>query len=93
MADVTYSRRALASLTNHFDHLEDRNPTAARDFLFEIERTSDLIGEFPRLGRAVEGLTLRCHVTKRFRYRIIYLATPERVEIREILHPNQDWNL
>ncbi len=91
VAEVIYSSRALASLTNPFEYLQARNFSAARDFLLEIERTTGLLGEFPKLGRVVNGINLPYHVTRRFRYRPTYRAEEDRLEIRDVLHPSQNW--
>lgn len=91
MAEVIYAKRAVASLTSHFEYINERNPNAGREFVSEIEQTADLLGEFPKLGRAIENLPLRFHITKKFRYRIVYMTKGDRLEIRDVLHPSRNW--
>lgn len=90
MPDVTFSRRAVQTIRRIDDFLSARNPDAARRVLAEIERTCELLGEFPMIGVAVPGTQLRSHITRRYRYRIVYRATAERVEIRDVLHPSRN---
>ncbi|MGQ0563728.1 MAG: type II toxin-antitoxin system RelE/ParE family toxin [Gemmobacter sp.] len=90
MAEVRFSDRALASIAAQDDWLRPLNPSAADRVLDEIERTCRLIGGFPGLGRRLEGTSLRLHVTRRYRYRIIYRLDGDTVDIREVLHPRQD---
>ena len=89
MAEPRLSARALASLTAQDDYLRALNPAAADAVLSEIERLVVLIGDFPMMGRRIEGTGLRYHVTRRYRYRVVYRVAGEAVEIVEILHPRQ----
>jgi plasmid stabilization system protein ParE len=89
VADPLWSARALASLTAQDDYLRPLNPAAANAVLSEIERLAALIAAFPGIGRRIEGTALRYLVTRRYRYRVIYRARGERVEIVEVLHPRR----
>lgn len=55
----------------------------------EINDLVTLIGTFPEMGRAIEGTSLRYHVTRKYRYRVIYRITVNAIEIRDILHRRQ----
>jgi plasmid stabilization system protein ParE len=88
--EVRYTDRALASITAQDDWLRPRNAVAADRVLAEIERACRLIGDFPGMGRHVEGTSLRVHFTRRFAYRVIYRHVGDIVEIRDVLHPRQD---
>ena len=79
----------MASLRRHDDWLRQRNPRAADALLTEIERLCGLIAEFPELGRRIDGTSLRYHVSRSYRYRVIYRISGEGVEILDILHPRQ----
>jgi plasmid stabilization system protein ParE len=89
VADVRFSKRALASLTSQEDYLRQRNPNVADAVLLEISNLASLIGTFPEMGRSIDGTSLRYHVTRKYRYRIIYRITAKAVEIRDILHRRQ----
>ena len=90
MAGVDFTRRALARLADIHAYVAERDPVAADRVIAEIQRSCLLIGAQPLMGRAVDGTRLRFHVTRRFRYRVIYQAG-ERVLIRDVLHPRQRW--
>lgn len=90
MAELFWSRRALASVRSIDDYISERNPDGARNVLAEIDRSCSLLAEFPMIGVTVPETFLRCHVTRRYRYRIIYRVEGERVEIRDVMHPSQD---
>lgn len=89
MAELIYSRRALASILNQIDYLGERNTDAANSVLADISRTCDLISEFPLLGRAITGIGLRYHLTRKFRYRVVFRIYGDVLEIRDVLHPRQ----
>jgi plasmid stabilization system protein ParE len=89
VAEHRFSSRALQSLTEQDDFLRPLNPGAARQVMLEIDRACAMIAEFPFVGRAVPETRLRCHITRKFRYRIIYTVAGSGVEIRDILHPRQ----
>ena len=88
---VEFSRRALARLESIQRYIAADNPSAASAVIAEIRRACSLIGLQPRMGRTVPGLELRFHVTRRYRYRIIYRTTPTVAQILDILHPRQAW--
>ncbi len=89
MADIRFSVRALTSLTHHHTHISQQNPRAATAVLGDIRRTCDLLAEFPKIGRAIDGTRLRYALSREYRYRIIYRIEGETIEIRDILHPRQ----
>jgi plasmid stabilization system protein ParE len=89
VAELRYARRALASLRRQDAFLRERNPTAADAVLAEIEQLCGLIADFPDMGRQIEGTGLRYHISRKYRYRIIYRITAGQVEVLDILHPRQ----
>lgn len=89
MLEERVSQRALQSLVSQDDYLRPLNPSAADGLAQDIDRTLKLLSAFPELGRQIEGTRLRVHVTRRFRFRLVYRATPEAIELREVLHPRQ----
>ena len=90
MADFRFSARALRSLTAQDDFLRPRNPQAADQVLMEIDHNCGLIAAYPMLGRRIPETDLRYHLTRHYRFRLIYRVTNTGVEIREILHPCQE---
>ena len=90
MADLLWSRRAIASLAAQDDWLRPLNPDAADSVLSEIERSAGLLAEFPDIGRRIEGTSLRCHVTRRYRFRIVYRIVGVAVQVVDVMHPRRD---
>ena len=90
MADLLWSRRAIASLAAQDDWLRPRNPGAADSVLREIERSAGLLAEFPDMGRGIEGTSLRCHVTRRYRFRIVYRVGDGVVQVVDVMHPRRE---
>ena len=90
MADLFWSRRAIASLTTQDDWLRAKNPAAADAILHDIERSVGLVAEFPEMGRLIEGTSLRCHVTRRYRFRVLYRIVGETVQVVDVMHPRRD---
>ena len=89
MADLLWSRQALAGLRSQHAWLRARNPSAAEAVRAEIETLADLIADFPDMGRRIDGTTLRYHVTRRYRYRVIYRIAGDMVQVMDVLHPRQ----
>ncbi|HET7409496.1 MAG TPA: type II toxin-antitoxin system RelE/ParE family toxin, partial [Paracoccaceae bacterium] len=73
--EVAYSRRALGSLQRIDEYLIERNPAGARKVRREIERTIGLLAGYPGIGALTRSEGVRFHVTRRYRYRIVYRAT------------------
>lgn len=89
VADFLWSRRALRSLRAQDVRLRDRNPAAAKAVRAEIETLAALIADFPEMGRRIDGTGLRYHVTRRYRYRVIYRIVGDSVQMMDVLHPRQ----
>jgi plasmid stabilization system protein ParE len=89
VADLVFSARAIRSLRNAADWLHARNPDAARRLVEDVGRTCGMLERFPMAGFAVEGTGLRCAVTLRYRYRILYRVDAGRIAVRDILHPRR----
>jgi plasmid stabilization system protein ParE len=89
VAEVVFSPRALASLREVRQYLQERNPEAAARVIGEIEGACALIGEYPWMGPAIPGTGLRRHMTRRYRYRVIYRVAGDVVEVRDVMHPRR----
>ena len=87
--DVAFSRRALASLASSDDFLRSRNPAAADALVAEINRLCDLIAAFPEMGRLEPRSGLRFHITRKYRFRVVYRVREGRVEVVDVLHPKR----
>jgi plasmid stabilization system protein ParE len=91
MGAVKVSARALARLRSIHAHIAPHGPDAAANVIGEIERVGSLIATQPRMGRAIPGTSLRFHITRRYGYRVIYRVTADGIELRDVLHPRQNW--
>jgi addiction module RelE/StbE family toxin len=89
VAEVVFSARALASIWSIRKYLQERNPAAAARVIAEIERACALIGDHPLMGPAIPETGLRRHVTRRYKYRIIYRVRGDVVEVRDVMHPRR----
>jgi plasmid stabilization system protein ParE len=89
VADLLWSRRAVASLAAQDEWLRPKNPAAADSILREIERSAGLLAEFPDIGRRIDGTSLRCHVTRRYRFRIVYRIERGTVQVMDVMHPRR----
>lgn len=89
MARLRWSRRALASLRGQDDDLRPLNAAAADAVLSEVETLAALIADFPEMGRRIDGTALRYHVTRRYRYRVVYRIAEDIVQVVDVLHPKQ----
>jgi plasmid stabilization system protein ParE len=87
--EVAFSRRALASLRSYDDFLRPRNRTTADGLAAEVKRTCALLAAFPHSGKFDAQSGLRVHVTRKYRYRIVYGVTERGIEVRDVLHPAQ----
>ncbi|MEM6932222.1 MAG: type II toxin-antitoxin system RelE/ParE family toxin [Pseudomonadota bacterium] len=90
MAELRWSERALRSLLHIESWLGEQSPEGARNVIAEIDRTCTLIATMPSLGPPLPGTGLRFHITRRFKYRIVYRVTPDAIEIRDVVHPKRE---
>jgi len=86
---LIYPTQARDALRSHDDYLRPRSAKAADAVLAEVEALCNLIAEFPDIGRSVPRTSLRLHVTRKYRYRVAYRATPGLVEVIDFLHPSR----
>lgn len=70
-------------------YLRERSPAAAGRVIDEVRRTCELLRDEPSMGTQIEGTGLRRHVTRRYRYRVIYRVVGDRVEVRDVMHPRR----
>jgi len=87
---VVFGQRALTALQELEAYLVERSPIGARNVITEIHRTADLLGHFPMIGTAIPDTSTRYHVTRKYKYRLVYRLREDRVEILQVYHPRQD---
>jgi toxin ParE1/3/4 len=89
VADVRFSRRALADLAAIHAWLAERDPAAAGRVVTAIEHSIGLLAEQPALGRREPNGLGRVLIVPRSRYVIAYRHEGDQVEILYILHPRR----
>lgn len=90
MADVRFSRKALADLAAIHAWLSERNPAAASRVIAAIEHTAGLLVDQPELGRPESRGLGRILIVPRCHYVISYRHEAGRAEILYVLHPSRD---
>ncbi len=91
--DVFWLPRARANLANAIVHIAKENPRAALDQLDEIERQSDMLAQYPKIGRAGRRGGTRELIVNRTLFILVYYLRPraKRIEILRLLHGAQKW--
>jgi toxin ParE1/3/4 len=82
---VKWSKRALSSLAGITEYIEQDNPIRARTFVQEIRQKSNLLEQFPNLGRAGRVVGVRELVAHK-NYIIVYRVRGEDVQVIEVMH-------
>jgi toxin ParE1/3/4 len=85
---VKWSKRALASLAGITEYIEQDNPTRAKTFVQEIRQKSNILVQFPNLGRAGRAIGTRELVAHK-NYIIVYRVRGEDVQIIEVMHTSR----
>ena len=78
---IIYRPHAANSLDRIERYLSARSPNGARNVLLEIRRTIALLAEYPNAGRSIEGMDLWFHITRRYKYRLIYRVRGDTLQI------------
>ncbi|SMX45580.1 type II toxin-antitoxin system RelE/ParE family toxin [Octadecabacter ascidiaceicola] len=86
---VVFGQQALNKLKNINVYLVERSPNGAQNVPRDIERAAELLGHFPMMGAQIELTSARFHITRKYKYRIVYRVSGERVEILNVYHPSQ----
>ncbi|MEL4377626.1 type II toxin-antitoxin system RelE/ParE family toxin [Brucella cytisi] len=92
---LVWLARARANRTDAIAYIAEENPHAALDQLDEIERQTDMLMEYPEMGRAGRKRGTRELVVNRTSFIIVYRVRTraQRIEILRLLHGAQQWPL
>jgi addiction module RelE/StbE family toxin len=85
---VKWSKRALSSLAGITEYIEQDNPTRATTFVQEIRQKSDLLEQFPSLGRAGRAIGTRELVAHK-NYILVYRVRGDDVQVIEVMHTSR----
>lgn len=82
---------ALRNRTEQLKYIAEDNPAAAARLDSEIERQTDMLAEYPQMGREGRVKGTRELVIGRTLFVAIYRVKRNRIEILRILHGAQQW--
>ncbi|WP_025090842.1 type II toxin-antitoxin system RelE/ParE family toxin [Brucella intermedia] len=90
---LVWLARARANRTDAIAYIAGKNPRAALDQLDEIERQTDMLMDYPDMGRVGRKRGTRELVVNRTPFIIVYRLRPraQRIEILHVLHGAQQW--
>lgn len=85
--------RARTNRTEAIAHIAQENPRAALKQLDEIKRQTDMLADYPEMGRVGRKRGTRELVVNRTPFIIVYRVRPrmQRIEILRLLHGAQQW--
>ena len=86
---VILRRKAEDDIRTVLRWYETQNPTLGDQFLFELRRTLEQIGQFPESSPVVRK-NVRRALVRRFPYLVFYVAESTRVVILAVLHNSRD---
>src|SRR5262245_59237517 len=86
MIPIVKSPQYERDLTEVWDRIAQHNPVAADAVVMAIERTIELLGEFPGIGATCPHLAPDLRRTRWRDYLIYYRVREDRVEIVRTLH-------
>ncbi|HLK05136.1 MAG TPA: type II toxin-antitoxin system RelE/ParE family toxin [Candidatus Acidoferrum sp.] len=89
---LRWTEQATRDLTDISDYIQERsNREVARRVALSIWESTDVLPEFPNLGRAGRKSGTRELVMKDLPYLAIYRIKGEAIEVLRILHGAQRW--
>jgi toxin ParE1/3/4 len=88
---VRWLKTARNNRFEQLDYIAADNPTAAARVDEEIERQTDLLAQFPKMGREGRVNGTRELVINRSPYIVVYRVKEDRIEIIRLLHGAQRW--
>ena len=89
VAELYWSTKATTALRSYDDYLRPRSAKVADALLTEVDGLCHLIADFPKMGTRIQGTKLRYHITRKYRYRVIYRIVRQGIVIRDVLHPSR----
>lgn len=87
---VKWTRIALSNLSLIAEYISQDNPTRARTFVQEIRNKSNMLAEFPTIGRPGRVIGTRELVAHK-NYIIAYRVRGDDVEILRVHHVAKRW--
>ncbi|MCV9910487.1 type II toxin-antitoxin system RelE/ParE family toxin [Brucella sp. HL-2] len=90
---LVWLTRARADRTDALNYIAEENPRAALSQLDEIERQTDILINYPDMGRVGRHRGTRELIVNRTPFVIVYRVRPraQRIEILRLLHGARQW--
>ena len=86
---VILRRKAEDDIRKVLRWYESQDPSLGEQFLIELRRTLEQIGQFPESSPAMHK-SVRRALIRRFPYLVFYLAEAARVVVLAVLHTSRD---
>jgi len=83
---VRYTPRARSDLRSIIEYIAERNPAGARNVKHALDRTMELIEQFPQAGRRVDEQNTRVLPVGRYPYLIYWAVENGEAFILHIRH-------
>lgn len=88
---LEWMARARHERTAAIDYIAAESPAAALEQLDQIERQTDLLSQFPEMGRPGRKQGTRELVISRTPFIVVYRINGNRIELMRVLHGSQQW--
>lgn len=90
---LVWLARARANRTEAITYIAQESSRAALNQLDEIERQTDMLTDYPEMGRVGRKRGTRELIVNRTPFIIVYRVRPrvQRIEILRLLHGAQQW--
>ena len=89
--NVFWLKTAIRTRFQQLDYIAQDNPAAAVRLDEAIERHTDLLAQYPSMGREGRVNGTRELVVPRSPFIVVYRVKRKRIEILRILHGAQQW--
>jgi plasmid stabilization system protein ParE len=86
---VRYTPRACSDLISILNYIDERSPRGARNVKRAIQKTIELISEFPQGGRTAGEQSARVLPTGRYPYLVYWIVEREEAWIVHIRHASR----
>jgi len=90
MPRLIWSEASLRDIRGIDEFLSEENPTAAVRIAKAIRATSERLGDYPRIGRALDE-PFRVLGVRTTPYLIIYRLCDGHIEVVRIRHASENW--
>ena len=87
---IRYSARARVQIEIIHDYIAQRNTNAATVVVAYIRQSSNLLADWPQLGRITDEKGVRMLAVPRFPYVVFYTLRSKEIVILSVMHAAQE---